>query len=814
MQNYRLILSISLLLTLVSFSANAARVYGKVSNSNGEGLEFASIYVENSNLGATSNEEGLYELFLRPGTYKIVFQYVGYTTQTLEVAVGSEDLLLDVTLETELFMLNDIVIREGDRDPAYAIIKQAQAKRRYYLQEEIKRYECKVYVKGLQRLHEKPDKIMGINIELDTGIVYFSESLSKLSYQAPDDYKEIMIASKVSGDNQAFSFNQATDAWLNLYENIGGKEISERGIISPIASNALLYYRYRLVGAFYEGRQLINKIQVIPRRKFAPAYSGHIYITEDTWRIHSADLQLGKGVIEFIDSTSIQQVYQPVMLPDSSTTYLPLSQKMNFNLQGFGFKASGYFVFIYSDYEAEPTFPKRHFNREIIRIEAEANKKEADYWEKIRPLPLSEEEKLDYQVKDSIRIIKESKPYKDSLDRKNNRLTLGKLLVFGYNHRNSYDNRNIYLQPIFRTFQFNTVEGLVTDFSLRYTKYDSLRHYWRVEPTIRYGFANQRLQAKLEVDYRFNPIKSGVISLSGGQYVEQLSRIESITPFLNSMYSLLDEQNFMKLYEKAFARLSYRREIKHGLGLFAVAEYAERREMRNHSDYRWRDVGGREYTPNFILDENIDTRFPTNQALTLGLVLSFQFGQDYVLYPNRKVIMNDRYPNILLNYRKGIPALGSDVDYDFLSLVIKDKLPVGMLGEGSLELDGGKFLRREQLSFVDYRHFKGNQTILSNFDFSSFQLLDYYRFSTNDWYFKAHYEHHFNGFLLNGIPFLRRLKWQTVVGGNYLYTEALGHYAELRLGIEHIFKVLRVDFVTAWQAGETLDTRVQIGFGF
>jgi len=145
---------------------------------------------------------------------------------------------------------------------------------------------------------------------------------------------------------------------------------------------------------------------------------------------------------------------------------------------------------------------------------------------------------------------------------------------------------------------------------------------------------------------------------------------------------------------------------------------------------------------------------------------------------------------------------------------VRDNIPLGLLGTSNFRVNVGGFVgRQEGLTFVDYRHFAGNQTLLSG-NFSEFQLLDYYRFSTNNTYLEAHYDHHFNGFIFNKVPLFRKLKWQEVASFNYLTTAQAGHYVELGAGVEHILKVLRVDFYTALQSGQRLGTGFRIGVGF
>ena len=104
-----------------------------------------------------------------------------------------------------------------------------------------------------------------------------------------------------------------------------------------------------------------------------------------------------------------------------------------------------------------------------------------------------------------------------------------------------------------------------------------------------------------------------------------------------------------------------------------------------------------------------------------------------------------------------------------------------------------------------YRHSSSNQTILAGSS-SNFQLLDYYRFSTNYIYLKVHYDHYFNGFFFDKVPLLRQLKWHEVTSLNCLTTTYAGYYPELGAGIEHIFKVMRENEYLALQSGQRLGT--------
>src|SRR5690606_14096672 len=97
-----------------------------------------------------------------------------------------------------------------------------------------------------------------------SGILYLSETVSKIAYRSPDKLKETIIASKVSGDDNGFSFNNAASANFDVYENYLPFAVN---VISPIGRSAFNYYNYKLEGTFFtDDMQQINKIKVSSKR--------------------------------------------------------------------------------------------------------------------------------------------------------------------------------------------------------------------------------------------------------------------------------------------------------------------------------------------------------------------------------------------------------------------------------------------------------------------------------------------------------------------------------------------------------------------
>ena len=801
-------------------------------------------------------------------------------TEAVRVPAGDSTLVLNVALAPEAYSLNEVTVRGTDRDPAYAIIQHAQQWRAYH-QREVAAFRARIYIKSLGRLLETPGKLLGIiklDPDLKPGIFYLSESLSDISFTQPDVIKERMISSRVSGDSRGFSFNRASAGrGLGFYNNLVKSGFSERGFVSPIAGNSFLFYQYELVGSSQQNGETIHKIRVTPRRASDPAFTGYIYVVDGSWRLHSVDLKLNKASgINYVDELHIEQLFAPA--PGVPHVWVIQSQRLTLSGSGLGFKGVGYITAVFSNYNnvvatypappeakpaAAPATPvevapvtTKELTRQIKRdkpdlsglsrqvrrqvkaarrdsvahdplaqlkrgevqlVDKDANERDSSYWAQVRPVPLTAEERTDYQKKDSSEVVRTSRPYQDSLDRKRNEVTPTKLLLTGYTHSNSFAKRSTTVQPIFNELQYNTVEGYVLNAQATYAQRTADRRALTLTPTLRYGFQNRQLQPSLALSWQLDPVKTRQLSLVAGRTIENFDRNSQLTPFINSVYSLLANRNYAKLYRREGAELSYTWEPLNGLTVRGVASYFRRVELSNTSEYLWHDVPGRAFTPNQPVAEEAPggTGFGQSDAAALGLSLSYRPGQRYVTRPDGKYNLGTRWPIFNVQGRLGVPhLLGADVRYLLLQGSVRHSQQLGLLGTSTIQLIVGGFVgKQEGLTFADYRHFSGNRTLLAA-DFSQFQLLDYYQYSTRAHYVEGHYSHHFNGFIFNKLPLFRRLKWQEVFSLNYLYTPTASHYLELGAGIEHIFGLGRVDFFTSLQSGQNVGTGLRLGLGF
>lgn len=802
-----------IVLLLCSLSVSA-QLKGSISDVDSQPIPFVNIYIENSYTGTTSNEQGDYELALpEPGTYTIVFQFLGFKTQTKTIEIKKFPYTLDITLLEENISLNEVVISYNE-NPADRIIRAAIAKRKAQL-EKINAYSADFYSKGIIRLKNVPEKFLGQEIgDMDglldstrSGILYLSETVSKINYEKPDKLSEKIIASKVSGDSNGFSFNNASDVDYNFYYNTV-PIISD--IVSPIADYAFNYYRYKLEGVFYDnGGRLINKIKVIPRRENDRVFSGVVYIVEDQWGFYGLELSVtGKQ----IQSAAVDMITlkQNASYDEKSDYWVVRSQTISFKFGFLGFNGDGSFVANYSNYKLNPSFEKSVFTNEILAFEAEANKKDSTYWNTLRPVPLTKEEFKDYIKKDSLQVLYNSKTYLDSIDGSFNKFKIGNL-ISGYTYEKSFEHKEFNISSPLAGVHFNTVQGFNTNVDINYTKrYDEFKNYLAIENQVNYSFDTQTLRGTVGFRYKFNNVNDLNIGFSAGLKVQQFNDQEPISSLINELSSLLFEENYMKLFENRFVKINYGQELFNGFRFGTALSFENRRGLFNSSDYTTLNQDDKSYTSNNPLDPlNFDAApFENHNILKFKFKGAIRFGQKYLSYPGSKYNLNTpKYPKLNFSYEKGFGATNTHYNYDHLSVNLSQNFSLENKGDFSYNLYGGTFFGASSIAFMDAKHINGNQTHVSLDDryLSSFKNVGYYDFSTSGNYMEYHLEHDFKGYILGKIPLINKLNYNLIVGVHGFSAKDQKPYQEFSLGINNIgwkkYRFLRVDYVRSYHSG-------------
>ncbi len=804
-----------LILTLIISSISFAQIRGTVKDADGNPLPFVNIYIENTYIGTTTNELGKYEInTTEKSNVPLIFQYLGYKTQKQILNISQFPFEFDVTLQEENYQLKDVVVTNTE-NPANEIIRQAIASKKKNAAKTDK-FEADFYCRGIFRAKDIPKKFMGIEIgdlegNLDStrsGIIYQSETVSKIKFEKPDNLKEEIIASKVAGDDNGFSYNTALNTNYDFYENYVDFGIN---MISPIANNTFNYYKFKLESTFYDDKnQLINKILVTPKRDKEPVFEGYIYIVEDSWAIYGIDLDI-KGYRMQQPILETMKVNQNFSYNEATKIWAKNVQSLDFNAGIFGMKFTGKFTHVFSNYVFKNAFEKKTFGEEVVSFAENANKKESSYWTETRPVPLTTEEENNYVKKDSIQTLRKSQVYLDSIDAKSNKFKLFKIIT-GYTYKNSFKNWDFNYQGLtnLSSLSFNTVQGYNLDSGFSFKKWnEETGKFTSIASTFNYGFAEERLRVRGTFYHRFNNRNNAYINISGGSAISQFNPNEPISNIVNSVATLFFKNNYMKLYNKEFAEISYGKEVTNGIFASGKVLYENRRALFNNTDYTLIKNDDSYFSNNPLQPDNFTSiPFEKHHIIKASLGTRFRFGQKYISRPDGKInIQNDNYPILSFYYEKAFGASNNKYHYELISGLIDYNKTIGNKGDFGLRIKAGKFFNAENISFVDFKHFNGNQTHVNllNNSLNSFNLLPYYSHSTNDAYLETHIEHNFKGYIMNKIPLLNKLQWNLIGGFHMLNIPNRKPYQEITVGFDNIgfgkMRFLRIDYVRSYQNG-------------
>lgn len=804
-----------------------AQITGKVTNDSGNSLPGVSIIIENSYTNTTTNDFGNYELnYSKNGKTTILFKYLGFKTQKISETITKFPYTLNVVLQEENYTLNEVVISNKE-NPANAIIKKTIASRKANTEKTAK-FSADFYSRGLFKMANTPKKILGQKIgdfdgALDstgTGIIYLSETVSKITFQKPDKLNEKIIASKVSGRDNGFSFNTAEGSVFDIYDNT--IDINSK-IISPIASNAFVYYKYKLEGTFQdENNFMINKIKVIPKRDGEPVFNGYIYVVENTWAISGVDLDV-KGYRIQQEILEVLNLKQQFSFNKENQIWARNSQSLTFSAGIFKIKFNGKFNYVYSNYNFNEDINKKTFTNQIVSFEQNANKKEIGFWQKNRPIPLSDEENKDYIKKDSIFKVRNSKEYLDSVDKVENKFKLFSLIK-GYTFKKSLQKQTYSYSGLLdlSSVSFNTVQGynFNTNFSYKsYKNQETTGKFTNFETILNYGVSEERLRFVANFYHRFNNQNYANLNVSAGTKVDQINNQEPISKFVNTISTLFFKQNFMKLYNKEFLNIGYAQSIYNGIFATSSLLFEQRKPLFNNTNYVL-VARNRNYTSNNPLQPNSDNipLFNTHQIVKLNLNTKINFANKYISRPDGKInLPESKYPTLNLGYT--IAFATQEKTYNFQKAIAQINYEVSLANKGVVNWLGktAKFFNAKTISFLDYAHFNGNQTFFHSDYLQKFFLMPYYLYSTNKSFIENHLQYSDNGYFMNKIPLLNKLKTHLILSHKSLLIPNRKPYSEIAFGLNNIgfgkFKILRIDYVQSYQNGN-LDNRFLFGLRF
>ncbi len=760
------------------------KLRGTVHNSKMEPIPFINIYVKKLNRGAKTDEAGQFVIPLEPGRYDIVITGIGYKKIERIVIIQDRDIKTDYLLTESNQQIKEVTISSKRKDKSKEIIRQLIRVKKE-IQTAVPAYSFEAYIKANvttdNKTNTSKEKPSRTKIKKDSSATkapaeasnQFAEVVLNVSKSYPNKIKEERSGVNIKGNKHSFFYLSFTEGDFNFYNNlINIRSLGKVSFLSPFSLSGLAVYRYKYLKAEFLDGKMYHHIKFRPSTTSNALLNGEVWIQDETWVIKRIITSFPKAHTPEYKKFQIDAEYIKV----NNKVWLPNSYAFDYTTRA---KNKGNTIVSFRNYNIDTTFRKKDFNNELSATSQKAYEQDSNFWNKIRPVPLTQTEIKTIHYKDSIYDLTHSDKYRDSVEQDHNKIRLLNILWHGQANENWRKER--YMQfpsliDIINPGNLASIGGPRAALSFNYQKEYENKKRLRFFPNISYGPWNNDVRGRITGYYLFNPFSRSSVSVNLGRQVSNLF-------WQDALVNLFDRTNY---YLKDNLTVGFRRELSNGLFISNTIEMGHRRSLH-------------EYKTNSLIDslfydgENRKPIFFENYTAFFNeLQISYTPNQKYIREPYQKLILGSRYPTFYAKWRKGIPGiLKSKIQYDYIELGMTQELNLGTIGISRYNLKYGNFIREGNVEPVDYKFIaRGNPYLFFN-PINSFQAMDS-TFALFKGFGEGHLVHEFNGALINKIPYVRRLKiFESAGAGLLLAPERNLAYVEAFAGLEKSFVILR-----------------------
>ncbi len=321
---------------------------GNIKDKNGVPIPYATVFFKEGSQGTATNENGDFEITLPAGKYTVTYRSLGFTPKTETLTLTDKPLTIAVVLDEQIQVLQEVTINAGV-DRAYPIMRKVISLSYVHLNQ-MQSYTATAYLRGTIKVENIPgifrNQLKKQHIDVKSGDILVQESVNQIIFKAPDKY-DLQIKSINSSFPKGIDFQVTDILGSSLYQD------NIDVLISPVGRNAFSHYDFKYEGFSYEGKNIVNKIKVTPKRKSKLLFEGYLYIMEDYWCLKQADLNFETP----IGMVNLYMTYDEV----SPSIWLPVGHKFSFDASMMGIKGSGRF-------STSMKYTDLHFNQDVLAM--------------------------------------------------------------------------------------------------------------------------------------------------------------------------------------------------------------------------------------------------------------------------------------------------------------------------------------------------------------------------------------------------------------------------------------------------------------
>lgn len=786
-------------------------------------VSYANIYIKGSTVGTTTDDTGYYQLKLTNKYDSVSAAYLGYNESTIAIRKQTKQRIDFFLNESQSMLAEAVIIASKESLEDYLIRKILENKDKndkkhlqnysYELYNKIELDVKNLSEKFMNRKVLKPFKFVFDNIDSTSEEEPFlpmllSENISDYYYTTKLNKKrEVVKASKMSGVSDA-SFNEflnSTYQDIDVYDN--AYTIIEKQFISPIANSCKTFYRYKVIDTLVLDNVVHYKMMFEPKTKGDNTFFGSFIVSENNYAIKSIQLRMAPHVnINFVRKIEVSQDFDYV----GNQTWMMTSDHLLIEFKPLE-KTPAIITrknTVYRNFRINAPYNDSVIGRlkEEMTIKEEDVKKDQAYWDTTRFVQLSKNEAAVYHIIDTLKTVPVYKTYVDIIN----------FVLTGY-----YPTGPVEWGPIVSVISTNRLEGWRFGMGIRTN--EKACKWAQAGGHIAYALRDHRLKGDVGVQFLVDKFPRQIIGASFAHDVSKLSRTTDLLSSDNLLNIIIMRRKPpVRLLYYDLAKISYSIEYKQG---FSMGLTLQNRKIEQG------------LVPFRYLYQNKESAIDTvNTLRETELVFNARFaiGERYVNKNSlfRSSINTFKIPVIQFEYVCGMKRLlGSQFNYHKLTLSYTQTIPVRTVGRFEMHLQAGKVFG--QVPFLLSEVHDGNQTYA--FSNTAFNVMNDYEFFS-DQYIQWNFSHHFDGFFLNRIPGIRKLKLREVIHTrgvwgnvtaknaaynqlNYGFIKPLGKvpYVEVGFGLENILKFLRWDVmwrVTHRDDPKTYKWMMTFGFNF
>ena len=805
---------------------NEIRIKGLVTDSvSGEPLPYVSIIVKGTTTGAATDLDGRFSLTVPSSASGKMLEvsYLGYSTKQVSLKSGQS---LSIQLAPTGIALNEVVVKPGREryrrrdNPAVAFVKNVIERRDandprnhdYYSYD---RYQKMVFAMNDYKPKKREDGKTGKfdfledfidTLDVGTTILPLSEKehFETVYYRKdPHSEKRLVKGDKSAGVDEVFS-RDGIQQFLN--EAFREVDIFRNNIplflqrfVSPLSSLGPTFYKYYLMDTLEIDGQKCMDLGFVPFNSESFGFTGHLYVTLDsTYFVRRVLLNVPKDInLNFVSHMTIDQTFRRE--PDGTRLITKDDIRVNFKLSE---KSKGMFaqrLIVYSNHSFEPdTAQLAIFEQPAPSITLKEAYTQTDkFWEENRP---QEGRRRNPNTVDKLMAKLRSIPIFYVTEK------IVTILVSGYVPATKDEANNKFeFGPMNTTISGNAIEG--ARFRVGGTTTPQFHKRLTLDGFAAYGVRDKKMKYDALVEYSFIDRK---------QYRKEFPmhsiRFEYMYDInkLGQQYMYTSKDNFLLAIRRKRdtratylrkAELTYTREHYNGISYSAV--------LRNKREYA---------TPYAVFDRiNADGSLTSLDHYDMTeLELNFRYGYNEKFYQTRNTRIPITFDAWVFNVShvmgwKGF--LGSSYNYQRTDIGLQKRLWFSAFGYTDIILKAGKVWTKVPYPLLILPNANLSYTIQPE-AYTNMNAMEF----INDEYASWDVTYYMNGLLLNRIPLIKKLKWREVFcfrglwghlsdknnpaksTGLFAFPEGsmtLGKapYMEASVGIENIFKFLRLDYV-------------------